>query len=35
MYLNFNTFHKHNLQPEDLYYLLAVKQIEDNKLIID
>jgi hypothetical protein len=31
-YLNFNTFHKHNLLPEDLYYLLAVKQIEKEQL---
>jgi hypothetical protein len=32
MYLNFNTFHKHNLQPEDLYFLAAIKQIEKEQL---
>lgn len=32
MYLNFNTFHKHNLQTQDLFYLLAVKQIEKEQL---
>lgn len=32
MYINFNTFKKHNLQPQDLYYLLAVKQIEKEQL---
>jgi hypothetical protein len=32
MYLNFQTFKKHNLKPEDLFYLLAVKQIEKEQL---
>ena len=32
MYLNFETFKKHNLKPEDLFYLLAVKQIEKEQL---
>jgi hypothetical protein len=32
MFLNFNTFHKHNLQPEDLYFLASIKQIEKEQL---
>jgi hypothetical protein len=32
MFLNFETFKKHNLKPEDLFYLLAVKQIEKEQL---
>ena len=32
MYLNFNTFHKYNLLPEDLYFLAAIKQIEKEQL---
>jgi hypothetical protein len=31
-YVNFNTFHKYNLQPEDLYFLAAIKQIEKEQL---
>ena len=32
MYLNFSTFTKSGLQPEDLYFLAAIKQIEKEQL---
>ena len=32
MYLNFSTFIKSGLQPEDLYFLAAIKQIEKEQL---
>jgi hypothetical protein len=35
MYLNFETFKKHNLKPEDLYYLLAIKQLKTEDLNLD